>query len=267
MNKIKFVQLLKENIGIMDEIEVAVEYDRHEMSIGTLPTSLIFLAIEKHASVIKHPIDDMNLGGMLYSIENNHYLVINTAHAKGMQYFYAFHDLYHIKHEHSAFTSVEADKCEVNSNGLEYNENLIERKASLYSAIMMVKTLPLKNIYKSLIEVKSFENVLLELSNHFSAPLILILLRLFECEILGFSDLAMVNQYLGITLEQIRDLFNKYGIDNTTNTPTYESNVAFHLESVKNDEMIQLLTHQEDLEESIENIATIFNELKVGGQG
>ena len=46
MNTTKFVQLLKENISIMDEIEVVVERDRHEMSIGTLPTSLIFSAIE-----------------------------------------------------------------------------------------------------------------------------------------------------------------------------------------------------------------------------
>ena len=266
MNKEKFIKILEHNQDIIANIEDIVENDRQDIMLSNVSSALIFTSIESEATLIMLPMTNKDIGAFVCRIDGRSYMVINTAQPRGKQYFYALHDLYHIKHKFSNNCRIEDYRCEANIWAPEYDEDPIEREASLYAAIMIIKSSALKKVYSNLIRINPFERVLIEIANHFCAPLSLVLLRLAECKLLGEDTEKIIEQYCELTDEKIETLFDKYGIDKSSIESNRTNNINSLINWIQKDEEIQMYNYPEDIESGLSDIMKILKNEMQGGQ-
>lgn len=269
-----FKEILTINDQHKHEIEEVAYRDRMEILPGSLSTSLIFVAIGEYTKIIKINMPTDKFGAMVFKIDDRYYLIVNSSQPKSMQHFYVLHELYHILHEPSdTFKIIDGILVENNNesdfaedlNGTQYKDDLVERKASLYASIMLVPADELKRVFYQFSEKMRIEQLLVELSNFFNAPLTLILLRLFETDIILRDEIDDFKKLIELDEIDVKKLFLEYGVETTSLIKTNECNIELLAKQLEEDDFINEVNYPEDIQDTMAEIVRIALLLREGG--
>lgn len=150
---------------------------------------------DKYLEVLLYPIQDRELCGFVCNYKGKGFLYINTYLPLEKQIFTAGHELYHWFQQ----DSVQRQAHLTTDKNIEYDNTLEEKKANLFSALLLVPTDALERELKVL-EVSNKRDlsllIIAKLMNTFAVPYKAIIMRLFEIGLL--NDKTTANEWMQI---------------------------------------------------------------------
>jgi Zn-dependent peptidase ImmA (M78 family) len=147
----------------------------------------IFKIIEEKAILIRFPIKDEELCGFIYKYKGKLFVYINTYLPLEKQIFAAGHELYHLIRERNGENELLKSQ-ELNLDEDITVKDLEDRKANLFSALLLVPTESLKKELE-LMNLQSASQLtllnIIKLMDIFAIPYKTIIIRLYEIDFIS----------------------------------------------------------------------------------
>lgn len=187
------------NKEIYEEVKKETLLIRKDLG-GTSDKALkdrIFKILDKKAILIQFPIKDEDLCGFICKYKGELFVFINTYLPLEKQIFAAGHELYHLIQENNDKNELLKDE-ELSLNEDIKIKNLEDKKANLFSALLLVPSESLKNEL-DLLQVQEASNLtlidIIRLMDIFAVPYKTIIIRLYE---INFINKVQAKQWLKI---------------------------------------------------------------------
>jgi len=262
MNFSRFKEILIKNREYEMDVQEALKSFHDQIIVdGDIPKIMREIGKKLDTLIIEIPMRDVDFGVCFLKTGYSKYLLLNSNQPRNKMYFSFCHDVYHILNGTPDYIN---EKREVHFNQ-DYFENENESKSNLFAANLLMPGLEFKKMYSMFNENLDDEAmVVVKLMNYFNAPLVAVLIRLYELQIL--EDISIAKKLLECDEECIRSLFEELWLDKEILEPSLKDEMGYLFESLKKEgaRLVENeLLSESNLEKILDNTWKLYESIRV----